>query len=173
MFYVICHFTFFVVYKVVDAILLFVGKENANERKESLLSICRVQLFFCKENANERKESLLSICRVQLFLCKDTTFPRNFQGFWEKCRDDDKEKRRLSHFENRPILFFMIEKNYFLINSHFAFPYAQAYNLISYVPSASHSQFGPPSRESSLLKSPPQAIFHFLFALNLNCPTVN
>jgi hypothetical protein len=37
-------------------------KENANERKESLLSICRVQLFFCKENANERKESLLSIC---------------------------------------------------------------------------------------------------------------
>ena len=24
-------------YKVVDAILLFVGKENANERKESLL----------------------------------------------------------------------------------------------------------------------------------------
>ncbi len=35
-------------YKVVDAILLFVGKENANECKESLLSICRVQLFFCK-----------------------------------------------------------------------------------------------------------------------------
>ena len=59
-------------YKVVDAILLFVGKENANECKESLLSICRVQLFFCK----------------------DTTFPRNFQGFGEKIleRDDDKEK---------------------------------------------------------------------------------
>ena len=61
-------------YKVVDAILLFVGKENANERKESLLSICRVQLFFCK----------------------DTTFPRNFQGFWGKCRDDDNEKMRVS-----------------------------------------------------------------------------
>ncbi len=57
-------------YKVVNAILLFVGKENANERKESLLSICRVQLFFCK----------------------DTTFPRNFQGFREKCRDEEKEK---------------------------------------------------------------------------------
>ena len=28
MFYVICHFTFFVVYKVVDAILLFVGKDT-------------------------------------------------------------------------------------------------------------------------------------------------
>jgi hypothetical protein len=61
-------------YKVVDAILLFVGKENANERKESLLLICRVQLFFCK----------------------DTTFPRNFQGFGEKCRDGDNAKRRLS-----------------------------------------------------------------------------
>ena len=50
-----------------------------------LFLICR------KENANERKESLLSICRVQLFFCKDTTFPRNFQGFGEKCRDDDNE----------------------------------------------------------------------------------
>jgi len=30
-----------------------------------------VQLFFCKENANERKESFLSICRVQLFFYKD------------------------------------------------------------------------------------------------------
>jgi len=46
----------------------------------------------CKENANERKENLFSICRVQLFFCKVTTFPRNFQGFWEKYRDDDKEK---------------------------------------------------------------------------------
>ena len=53
-----------------------------------------ILLFVGKENANERKESLLSICRVQLFLCKDTTFPRNFQGFWEKIleRDEDKEK---------------------------------------------------------------------------------
>ena len=50
-----------------------------------LFLICR------KENANERNESLLSICRVQLFFCKDTTFPRNFQGFWGKCRDDDNE----------------------------------------------------------------------------------
>ena len=60
-------------YKVVNAILLFGGKENANERKESLLSICRVQLFFCK----------------------DTTFPRNFQGLWVECRDGDNAKRRL------------------------------------------------------------------------------
>jgi len=56
----------------VDAILLFVGKENANERKESLLSICRVQLF----------------------LCKDTTFPRNFQGFREKILEKDGEKEK-------------------------------------------------------------------------------
>ena len=57
-------------YKVVDAILLFVGKENANECKESLLSICRVQLFFCKV----------------------TTFPRNFQGFREKILEKGVEK---------------------------------------------------------------------------------
>ena len=59
-------------YKVVNAILLFGGKENANERKESLLSICRVQLFFCK----------------------DTTFPRNFQGFREKILEKDEEKEK-------------------------------------------------------------------------------
>ena len=78
-----------------DAILLFRDKENANERKESLLSICRVQLFLYKENANERKESLLSICRVQLFFCKDTTFPRNFQGFREKILERDEEKEKI------------------------------------------------------------------------------
>jgi len=78
MFYVICHFTFFVVYKVVDAILLFVGKENANERKESLLSICRVQLF----------------------LCKDTTFPRNFQGFREKILEKGEEKEKIGGSRN-------------------------------------------------------------------------
>ena len=61
-------------YKVVDAILLFVGKENANECKESLLSICRVQLFFCKV----------------------TTFPRNFQGFRENVGMMIKKNRRLS-----------------------------------------------------------------------------
>ena len=61
----------------------------------SLTQVLHKRFFFKlyggKENANERKESLLSICRVQLFFCKDTTFPRNFQGFWEKCRDDDNE----------------------------------------------------------------------------------
>ena len=39
---------------------------------------------------------------ILLFGDKDTTFPRNFQGFWEKCRDDDKEKnRRLWDGESR------------------------------------------------------------------------
>ena len=28
---------------------------------------------------------------ILLFGGKDTTFPRNFQGFGEKCRDDDNE----------------------------------------------------------------------------------
>ena len=73
---------------------LFGGKENANERKESLLSICRVQLFFCKENANERKESLLSICRVQLFLCKDTTFPYNSKVLGKKYLKRGRRKRK-------------------------------------------------------------------------------
>ena len=50
-------------------------KDNANERKVSLLTVSRVQLILCKDNANERNESLLSHCRVQLILCKDTTFP--------------------------------------------------------------------------------------------------
>ena len=65
-------------YKVVDAILLFGGKENANERKESLLSICRVQLFFCK----------------------DTTFPRNFQGFREKILEKGEEKKKIGDSRN-------------------------------------------------------------------------
>ena len=30
-----------------------------------------MQLIFGKDNANERNESLLSNCRVQLILCKD------------------------------------------------------------------------------------------------------
>ena len=45
-----------------------------------------------QKNANERKESLLSICRVQLFFCKVTTFPRNFQGFSEKILDGGEDK---------------------------------------------------------------------------------
>ena len=54
-----------------------------------LFLICR------KENANERKESLLSICRVQLFFCKVTTFPRNFQGFREKILEKGEEKKKI------------------------------------------------------------------------------
>jgi hypothetical protein len=33
-----------------------------------------MQLIFCKDNANERKRSLLLICRVQLIFCKDNFF---------------------------------------------------------------------------------------------------
>ena len=45
-----------------------------------------------QKNANERKESLLLICRVQLFFCKVTTFPRNFQGFREKILEGGEDK---------------------------------------------------------------------------------
>ncbi len=50
---------------------LILYKDNANERKESLLLISRVQLILYKDNANERKESSLLISRVQLILYKD------------------------------------------------------------------------------------------------------
>ena len=66
-----------------------------------------ILLFRDKENANERKESLLSISRVQLFLCKVTTFPRNFQGFREKIleKGEEKKNRRLPDFGGEsPIL---------------------------------------------------------------------
>lgn len=33
--------------------------------------------MFCKDNANECKENLFSICRVQLILCKGTTKTRD------------------------------------------------------------------------------------------------
>ncbi|WP_068855889.1 hypothetical protein [Leyella lascolaii] len=55
----------------ISRVQLALYKGNANERKESLLFISRVQLALCKGNANERKESLLFISRVQLALCKD------------------------------------------------------------------------------------------------------
>ena len=47
-------------------------KDIANERKENLFLISRMQLIFCKDIANERKESLLLISRMQLIVCKDT-----------------------------------------------------------------------------------------------------
>ena len=42
---------------------------------------------------------------ILLFGGKDTIFPRNFQGFWEKCRYDDKEKKAAPDmFENRLVI---------------------------------------------------------------------
>ncbi len=51
-------------------------KDNANEWKESLLLLSRVQLILYKDNANEWKESLLLLSRVQLILYKDSPKPR-------------------------------------------------------------------------------------------------
>ena len=50
---------------------LILCKDNASERKESLLLFSRVPLILCKDNASERKESLLLVSRVPLILCKD------------------------------------------------------------------------------------------------------
>ena len=47
-------------------------KDNANERKENVFSISRMQLILCKDNAREGNESVLSDCRAPLILCKDS-----------------------------------------------------------------------------------------------------
>ena len=43
------------------------------KRSFTKLDTAEPPLVLCKDNANERKESLLFISRVQLILCKDTT----------------------------------------------------------------------------------------------------
>ena len=42
------------------------------------------KLILCKDNANERKESLLSISRVQLILCKDNISDLHSQKYESK-----------------------------------------------------------------------------------------
>ena len=62
---------------------LILCKDDANERKASLLLISRVQLILYKDNANEHNESLLLHCRVQLILYKDIKITLNTP---QKCR---------------------------------------------------------------------------------------
>ena len=52
---------------------LMQGESNSNTGKLCFtgLDTAEPQLALCKGNANERKESLLFISRVQLALCKD------------------------------------------------------------------------------------------------------
>ena len=52
------------------------GECNGKTRKQSFirLDIAEPQLIFYKDNANERKESLLLLSRVQLILYKDIVF---------------------------------------------------------------------------------------------------
>ena len=49
------------------------GECNGKSVKRSLtgLDTAEPKIVLCKDNANERKESLLLISRVQLVLCKD------------------------------------------------------------------------------------------------------
>ena len=77
-----------------------------------LFLICR------KENANERKESLLSICQVQLFLCKETIFPRNFQGFKEKILEKGEEKNRVGGKRSSFSPTFVFRPLTFVLQSH-------------------------------------------------------
>ena len=50
------------------------GERNSKAGKPCFtgLDIAEPKLILCKDNANERKESVLSVSRVQLILCKDT-----------------------------------------------------------------------------------------------------
>ena len=50
------------------------GECNSKMGKQSftVLDTAEPHLILCKDNANERKESLLFVSRVQLILCKDT-----------------------------------------------------------------------------------------------------
>ncbi len=48
-----------------------VCKNSANERKVSLLTICRMPPILYKDSANECKVSLLTICRMPPILYKD------------------------------------------------------------------------------------------------------
>ena len=76
------------VYQSDTAFLIILCKDNASERKESLLSVSRAQLILCKDNASERKESLLSVSRAQLILCKVKKKSRN-----RHCRPQNRFKR--------------------------------------------------------------------------------
>ena len=56
----------------VSRVPLILYKDNESECNESLLLYCRAHLILYKDNANERKESLLSISRVHVIFDKDT-----------------------------------------------------------------------------------------------------
>ena len=51
--------------------------------------IAECSLSYDKDNANERKVSLLTVSRVQLILCKDTTFPLkcNYHDFFYRTAE--------------------------------------------------------------------------------------
>ena len=62
-------------YSILPYAKIMQGECNSKAEKRSFfrLDTAEPKLILCKDNANERKESLLFISRVQLILCKDTT----------------------------------------------------------------------------------------------------
>jgi len=68
----------FIIVSVIVLFFDFDGKENANERNESLLSNCRVQLFFCKGKTIIRNESEIIVHRLLRMLISNIfTIERN------------------------------------------------------------------------------------------------
>ena len=55
--------------------MILQGECNGKVEKQSFYNFdtAEPKLIICNDIANERKESLLFISRVQLILCKDTT----------------------------------------------------------------------------------------------------
>ena len=77
----------------ISRVPLILYKDNESECNESLLLYCRAHLILYKDNANERKESLLLVSRVHVILYKDTnkiitqaSMSTNFYPYAVRCR---------------------------------------------------------------------------------------
>nr|WP_297061110.1 hypothetical protein [Prevotella sp.] len=58
------------------------------------LLVFMILLFLCKDYASERNESLLSNCRAQLILCKITLFFRKMQEIYGKMFESEEDKEK-------------------------------------------------------------------------------
>ena len=66
---------------------LFGAKKMQTSAKKACFQFAECSFSSVKIVQTESRTSSLFECfaEVQPILCKDTTFPRNFQGFREKC----------------------------------------------------------------------------------------
>ena len=55
-------------------IMQHVGNSKTEKLRFAVLDTAGAKLILCKDNASERKESLLLVSRVPLILCKDKAY---------------------------------------------------------------------------------------------------